>query len=61
MVRGQGWKLIRYEDGRQYLYNLKDDPGETRNLADDPKYLSSREKLAAEMDKWLKRTGWVVI
>jgi arylsulfatase A-like enzyme len=60
MVRGKGFKLIRYEDGRQYLYNLREDPGETRNLADDPKYLSSRKKLAAEMDKWLKRTGWPV-
>jgi len=61
MIRGKGWKLIRYEDGRQYLYNLKEDPGETRNLDDDPKYISSRKKLAAEMNKWLKRTGWPVI
>ncbi len=60
MVRGKGFKFIRYEDGRQYLYNLRKDPGETRNLADDPKYSSSRMKLAAEMDNWLKRTGWPV-
>jgi len=60
MVRGKGFKFIRYEDSQQYLYNLKEDPGETRNLVDDLKYLSSRKKLAAEMDNWLKRTGWPV-
>ena len=58
MVRGKGFKLVRYHDGQEYLYNLKQDPGETRNLIDDPKCRSSREELAAEMDKWLIRTGW---
>jgi arylsulfatase A-like enzyme len=58
MVRGKGWKFIRYDDGREYLYNLIEDAGETENLADDPKYRSRRKELAAEMDKWLARTGW---
>jgi len=58
MVRGKGWKLIRYQDGQEYLYDLKQDPGETRNLVDDPKWRSAHEELAAEMDKWLSRTGW---
>ena len=58
MVRGKGFKLTRYEDGSEYLYDLKADPGETKNLADDPKYRLRGKALAAEMDKWLKRTGW---
>ena len=58
MVRGKGFKFIRYDDNQEYLYNLKEDPGETKNLANDSKYRSRRNKLAAEMDKWLKRTGW---
>jgi arylsulfatase A-like enzyme len=58
MVRGKGFKFIRYSDNQQYLYNLEEDPGETKNLANDPKHRSRRNQLAAEMDKWLKRTGW---
>jgi arylsulfatase A-like enzyme len=58
MIRGKGSKLIRYQEGAEYLYDLKQDPGETKNLVDDPKCRSRREELAAEMDKWLKRTGW---
>lgn len=34
MVRLRDWKLIEpYETGKRELYNLKTDPGETRNLA----------------------------
>jgi len=58
MLRGKGWKFIRYHEGQEYLYNLTEDPGETNNVANEPDYRSHRKKLAAEMDKWLKRTGW---
>jgi len=58
MVRGSGWKFARYQDGQEYLYNLDKDPSETTNLAENPKYRHHRNKLAAEMDKWLGRTGW---
>jgi choline-sulfatase len=61
MVRGKGFKFIRYEDGGQYLYNLREDPGETKNLDDDPKYRIIRRKLAVEMKRWLGRTGWPLI
>ncbi|MGE3310110.1 MAG: sulfatase-like hydrolase/transferase [Limisphaerales bacterium] len=34
-IRAGDWKLIQYyEDGRQELFNLANDPGETTNLAD---------------------------
>jgi arylsulfatase A-like enzyme len=58
MVRGKGWKFIRYRDGQEYLYELKRNPGETENLADNPKYRSRHEQLASEINKWLKRTVW---
>ncbi|MHC4678493.1 MAG: sulfatase family protein [Planctomycetota bacterium] len=58
MVRGEGWKYVRYRDGREYLYNLRDDPGEMANLAGDPKCRTRQRGLEAEMDKWLARTGW---
>lgn len=58
MIRGQGWKYVRYPKGGEYLYHLAEDPGETRNLAADPTRRSRRNELAAEMDAWLHRTGW---
>ena len=58
MIRGEDWKYVRYEDGQEYMYDLSDDPGETRNLADATQHLRQREKLAGVMDRWLERTGW---
>jgi len=58
MIRGQGWKYISYHEGDEYLYNLKDDPGEVTNLIDNPKYQPIRAKLSKELKAWLKRTGW---
>lgn len=60
MLRGQGWKYIRYgrRPGEQFLYHLAEDPGETRNLAADPKYSAKVKELSGEIDAWLGRTGW---
>jgi arylsulfatase A-like enzyme len=60
MVRGQGWKYIRYANNKpeEFLYNLADDPGETRNLIGDSQYDGQRKRLARELDAWLARTGW---
>ncbi len=50
-IRMGDWKLIEFfENGRQELYNLKDDLGETRNLAlREPKI---REHLRANLARW---------
>jgi len=53
-----GWKYIRYLQGQEYLYHLADDPGETRNLVNDVRHGARRKKMAAELDDWLRRTGW---
>jgi arylsulfatase A-like enzyme len=57
MIRGRGWKYVRYPQGDEYLYHLADDPGEMRNLAGDPKHRARRRELAAEMNTWLQETG----
>ena len=54
-VHDGDWKLIRFfEDGRggQYeeLYNLKEDIGETRNLAESEP--GKRERLSAKLAAW---------
>ena len=54
LLHGQ-WKLIEFhEDDSIALYNLKDDPGETRNLAKDMPDRAAR--LRADLDAWQKNT-----
>jgi hypothetical protein len=39
------------------LYNLKDDPLETRNLIDEPKYADKVRQLKAELQRLMAQTG----
>jgi choline-sulfatase len=57
MVRGEGWKYVRYPDG-EYLYDLDSDPGETVDRSDDPEHADRTADLEAELDGWLERTGY---
>jgi arylsulfatase A-like enzyme len=56
IVRSGDWKLIRfYEDGREELYDLAEDPGETSDLAAaKPEVVG---ELRRKLDEWLKETG----
>ena len=54
LLHGQ-WKLIEFhEDDSIALYNLREDPGETRNLAKDMPDRAAR--LRADLDAWQKNT-----
>ncbi len=55
-VRTDEWKYVHYPHGdgkpdrhKAELYNLKDDPGETRNLIDDPALQPKVRELRAEL------------
>ena len=39
------------------LYDLHDDPHETRNLVDDPAYREVRDALAARLTEWMRSTN----
>lgn len=53
-IRFGDWKLIEhYEDGQLELFHLREDIGETRNLADQHPDL--RDKLHRELVSWRKR------
>lgn len=39
------------------LYDLTADPGETRNLADDPLHAERLAKMRTEVDEWMKESG----
>ncbi|MBD3266379.1 DUF4976 domain-containing protein, partial [bacterium] len=52
-VRDGDWKLIKwYEDGKLELFNLKNDIGEKKNLADQ--YPKKAQELHNILKKWLK-------
>jgi choline-sulfatase len=55
MVRTARWKYFFYTNGDQYLYDMVNDPGETRNLASEPEH----RELAAEL-KRKASVGWVL-
>ena len=62
-VRTDEWKYVHYPHGdgaadrhMAELYNLKDDPGERRNLIDDPKYADIVKDLQAQLQRLLKET-----
>jgi arylsulfatase A-like enzyme len=55
-VRSGDWKLIEFfEDNRLELYNLRDDPGETRNRAAD--LPDKARELHARLQAWRRDAG----
>jgi len=51
-----GWKLIRfYEQAREELYDLRNDPSEENDLA--ARQPSRRGEMSARLDAWLKQVG----
>ena len=56
-VRGRGFKYCKYPN-QEYLYDLKNDPGEEKTIVNDPAYKDRLEIMRTELTKWLKRTKW---
>jgi len=55
-IRTDPWKFTwRYPDGPNELYNLKNDPKETSNLADDPAYAERRDDLRDRLARFFER------
>jgi hypothetical protein len=52
VVSSDGWKLCLRDKDLNELYNLKDDPIETRNLYSDAQYASVISRLATEIHRW---------
>jgi arylsulfatase A-like enzyme len=51
-VTPDGWKLCLRDKDLNELYNLKDDPLETRNLYADQEYAPVVSRLASEIHRW---------
>lgn len=55
-IRFGDFKLIEYyETGRRELFNIRRDPGESQNIADQAK--NKVEELAAKLDEWRREVG----
>jgi len=52
VVSSNGWKLCRRDKDLNELYNLSDDPFETRNLYTGRQYASVISRLADEIHRW---------
>jgi len=54
-VTTERWRYVRWTDGRAHqLYDLVNDPAESRNLADDPEHAATRAALAGLIDEQLR-------
>src|SRR6266513_2304612 len=56
IVSPDGWKLCLRDKDSNELYNLKDDPFETRNLYGDRQYAAVISPLTAEIQRWQEST-----
>jgi len=63
-VRTDEWKYVHYPHGdggpdrhMAELYNLKDDPGEAKNLIDDPACADTVARLKKELARLMEETG----
>jgi arylsulfatase A-like enzyme len=57
MIRTPHWKLVRHyhADGLDELYDLQNDPGETRNLYGNDNQRAVREDLQRKLTAWQRR------
>lgn len=67
-VRTDDWKYIHYPHGdgsldkhMAELYDLKNDPGETKNLINDPQHAAKLRELQAELAKDLAEVGLTAV
>ena len=59
MVRSRDWKLVHFVDGPYgQLFDLAADPGETRNLWDDPRAATVKQTLLDELREWRIRGAY---
>ncbi len=57
LIRTQQWKYSYHSVGDSQLYNLQDDPGETKNLIHERSFQTEKRSLHRDLVRWMKRTG----
>ncbi len=56
LIRTHEWKYSYHSRGDSQLYDLANDPGETRNLIDERSARSARRLMHANLVRWMKET-----
>ena len=57
LVRALDWKYCYHSRGESQLFHLAEDPGETANLIREPAARAARERLHADLLRWMEETG----
>jgi arylsulfatase A-like enzyme len=57
VVSPDGWKLCLSDRDKCQLFNLNDDPGETKNLFDSPKHRDVIRRLTEKIRQWQRASG----
>ena len=55
--RTQNWAYMRYKDGSEELYDMRSDPGQIINLADDQKYEATQKRMKVGLSARLENAG----
>ena len=57
-IRNDRWKLLRYTHiNKSQLFDLKNDPHELKNLADEPAYAGRVQRMTSLLERWQKKLG----
>lgn len=56
-IRTKDWQYTRWLDARVELYDLRNDPLQNTNLADDPSHAEMRDSLENRLQEFLKLRG----
>ena len=57
MIRTADFKYTRYIEFGEELYDLRNDPDELANLADNPAYSAVKKDLADKLDRWIEENN----
>lgn len=57
VVSPDGWKLCLSDTDKSQLFNLREDPGETRNLFDSGRHEDVVARLTERIRRWQEKTG----
>ena len=61
MVRDREWKYVWNASGEDELYNLKEDPGELRNLVEEPAYKGELARLRKRLVQWMEEVNDIML
>jgi arylsulfatase A-like enzyme len=56
MIRSDRFKYVRFDSGREHLYDVYSDQGERRDLAIGARHMDDLEDMRALLQKWLEST-----